>query len=163
MKVIVLSLLSMALVTTAQSIEIIGHRGASYDAPENTVASFKLGWEQQADADELDIYLSKDGQVVVMHDPNTKRTAGADRKIVDQTFEELRQLDAGVWKGPQWAGEKIPTLAEALATMPDGKRFFIEIKSGSEILPELEKVLEASGKRPEQLVIIGFGYETMRD
>src|SRR4051812_564859 len=161
MKVIVLSLLSMALVTTAQSIEIIGHRGASYDAPENTVASFKLGWEQQADADELDIYLSKDGQVVVMHDASTKRTAGLDRKIVDQTLEELKTLDAGSWKGPQWKGEKIPTLAEALATMPEGKRFFIEIKTGPEILPALEKVLKESGKKPEQLVIIGFGYEAV--
>ena len=75
---------------------------------------------------------------------------------------ELKTLDAGSWKGPQWKGEKIPTLAEALATMPEGKRFFIEIKTGPEILPALEKVLKESGKKPEQLVIIGFGYEAVR-
>jgi glycerophosphoryl diester phosphodiesterase len=126
------------------------------------VAAFKLGWEQQADADELDLHLSKDGRIVVIHDPTTKRTAGVDRKVVEQTFAELRMLDAGSWRGPQWAGEKIPTLPEALATMPDGKRFLIEIKCGPEILPELERAVKASGRTPKELVIIGFGYETMR-
>lgn len=162
MKPALFLLFTLVSLTNVLAVEIIAHRGASFDAPENTVASFKLGWEQQADADELDIYLSKDGQIVVIHDATTKRTAGADRKVVEQTFGELRALDAGSWKSPKWAGEKIPTLAEALATMPEGKRFFIEIKCGPEILPELEKVLTASGKKREQLVIIGFGYETMQ-
>ncbi|MHA3771258.1 glycerophosphodiester phosphodiesterase [Verrucomicrobiota bacterium sgz303538] len=156
------SVMSLCLAASQlQAVEIIAHRGASYDAPENTVASFKLGWEQKADADELDIYLSKDGQIVVMHDGTTKRTAGVDKKIVEQDLAELRALDAGKWKGDQWAGEKIPTLAEALETMPAGKRFFIEIKCKSEILPELKRVLEASKKSTEQLVIIGFDYATM--
>jgi len=143
------------------AVEIIGHRGASHDAPENTLASFNLGWKQGADVDELDIYLTKDKQVVVMHDKNTKRTTGVDGAIASRTLEELRALDAGSWKGAQWKGEKIPTLAEAIATIPDGKRMFIEIKCGAEVLPELERVLAASGKKPAQLAIIGFSYETM--
>jgi glycerophosphoryl diester phosphodiesterase len=147
---------------SAHGVEIIGHRGASHDAPENTVASFKLGWEQHADADELDIYLTKDGKVVVMHDASTKRTTGVDKKITESTLEELRELDAGGLKGDQWKGEKIPTLAEALATIPEGKRMFIEIKCGPEVLPELENVMKASGRKQEQLVLIGFSHATMQ-
>jgi glycerophosphoryl diester phosphodiesterase len=154
--------LLLAGASSLHGVEIIAHRGASFDAPENTLAAFKLGWEQNADADELDIYLSQDSQIIVLHDKNTKRTTGVNKAVVQQTLAELRLQDAGSWKDPRWAGEKLPTLTEALATMPDGKRFFIEIKCGSEILPELERVLKASGKKPEQLVIIGFDYETMR-
>lgn len=142
--------------------EIIAHRGASHDAPENTLASLRLGWEQQADADELDIHLSRDGQLVVMHDPSTRRTAGMDKAIAEQTLEELRALDAGAWKAPRWVGEKIPTLAEALATVPEGKRMFVEIKCGAQALPELARVIGASGKKPEQVALIGFSYEVVR-
>jgi glycerophosphoryl diester phosphodiesterase len=144
------------------ALEIIAHRGGAHDAPENTLASFRLGWEQKADADELDIYLTKDGQVVVIHDATTKRTTGVEKKVAESALEDLRALDAGSYKGTQWAGEKIPTLAEALATIPDGKRMFIEIKCGVEVLPVLERVLKESGKKTEQLVIIGFNYDTMK-
>ena len=140
--------------------EIIAHRGASFDAPENTVASFKLGWEQGTDADELDIHQTKDGRIIVNHDATTKRNIGVDKPILAQTLEELRALDAGAWKGEKWRGEKLPTLEEAIATIPDGKRLFIEIKCKSEVLPELERVLKASGKQPEQLVIIAFDFPT---
>jgi len=142
--------------------EIIAHRGASHDAPENTLSSLRLGWEQQADAGELDIHLSGDGQVVVMHDAGTRRTAGVDRPIVEQTLHELRALDAGAWKGARWAGEKIPTLAEALATIPAGKKMFVEIKCGAQALPELQRVIRASGQKPQQIVLIGFSLETVR-
>lgn len=146
----------------AQAVAIVAHRGASHDAPENTVAAFREGWKQGADAVELDIYLSKDGRIVVMHDDNTKRTAGVDKRVVGQTFGELRQLDAGRWKGGAFAGEKIPTLEEAIATIPDGKPLFIEIKCGSEILPTLQQTLKASGKPDSQFVIIGFSHSTMQ-
>ncbi|MEO8350498.1 MAG: subclass B1 metallo-beta-lactamase [Chthoniobacteraceae bacterium] len=142
--------------------QIVAHRGASHDAPENTVSAFKVAWEQAADAIELDIYLTKDGRIAVLHDPTTKRTAGVDRKIEDQTLEELRTLDAGVWKGAHWKGERIPTLEEVLATLPAGRQIFIEIKCGAKVLPELERVLTKSGKQPEQLVIIAFDYDTVK-
>jgi glycerophosphoryl diester phosphodiesterase len=154
-------LLFCASALTSSALEIIAHRGASADAPENTLAAFRLAWEQQTDTCELDIHQSKDGHVMVMHDANTQRTTGLDQKISALTLEELRSLDAGSWKGPQWKGEKIPRLAEALATMPDGKRFFIEIKCGPEVLPALKRVLAESGKKPAQLVIIGFDYGTV--
>jgi glycerophosphoryl diester phosphodiesterase len=146
----------------ASAVEIVAHRGASYDAPENTVASWKLGFEQRADAGELDIYLTKDGQIVVMHDATTKRTGGKDGRIAAQTLEQLRQLDVGQWKSPAWTGTRIPTLAEALATVPEGKRMLVEIKCGPEVLPELKRVLDQSGKRREQIVLISFDYATLR-
>jgi glycerophosphoryl diester phosphodiesterase len=160
---LLLSLTAMALLSlTVSAVEIIAHRGASQDAPENTVASFKLGYQQGADADELDIYLSKDGEIVVMHDKTTKRTAGADKPIVEQTLAELRALDAGKWKDPKFTGERIPTLKEALATVPAGKRMFIEIKCGPEVLVPLQKLLKESPLSRDQLVIICFQEATLR-
>jgi glycerophosphoryl diester phosphodiesterase len=143
------------------AVDIVAHRGASFDAPENTVASAKLGWKQEADAVEIDIYLSKDGRIVVMHDADTKRTTGVVGKMVETTAADLRALDAGSWKGADWKGERIPFLEEIIATVPAGRRLFIEIKCGPEILPELERVWKASGLKPAQTVIIGFGYDTM--
>jgi glycerophosphoryl diester phosphodiesterase len=102
--------------------------------------------------------LTKDGQIVVMHDANTKRTAGKDARIVDQTTEELRALDAGRWKGERWAGEKIPMLSEVLAMIPEGKQLFIEVKCGPEILPELQRVIGVSRRKASQLVIISFNF-----
>lgn len=147
---------------TLDAVEIVAHRGASHDAPENTIAAFMLGWHQNADACELDIHLSKDDQVVVIHDPTTKRTTGRDGKVSQQTLAELRASDAGSWKGEKWRSENIPTLAESLDTLPDGKRFFIEIKCGVEVLPELARVIMASGKQPQQLPILAFSYEVAR-
>jgi glycerophosphoryl diester phosphodiesterase len=156
-------MLTLALVTPrSEAVEIIGHRGASEDAPENTLASFRLAWTQNADAAETDVYLSKDGEIVVIHDANTRRVGGRDGKVVDQTLAELKQLDIGRWKGEQWAGERIPTLAELLAIIPEGKRLFIEIKCGPEIAPRLVQVLQAAKKRPEQTCLISFSYEVMQ-
>ncbi len=157
--------MGLAILTAqcAMGLEIVGHRGACNDAPENTLSSFKLGYQQKADADELDIYLTADGKVVVMHDPNTLRTSGVSMGIAQSTFEQLRTLDIGQ-TGP-WAGkgfsEKIPALEEVLALIPEGKRLFIEIKCGPEVLPELEKVLQRAGKKPGQTALIGFDYTTM--
>lgn len=145
------------------AIEIIAHRGASYDAPENTLESFQLGWKQQADAVELDILLSKDGKIAVIHDKDTKRLAGVDRPVVEQTFDELRKLDVGKWKAAQWQGTRIPLFSDVLASIPHGKRLFIEIKSGSEILPELKRELAAAKRPAVQTVLIGFSATTMAD
>jgi len=146
----------------SDAVEIIGHRGASHDAPENTLAAIRLAWKQNADASETDVHLTKDGQIVVIHDFNTRRLGGRNRKVADQTLAELKELDIGRWKGEQWAGERIPTLAEYLAAIPEGKRLFIEIKCGPEIVPRLVEVIRAARKRPEQTCLIGFSYEVMR-
>jgi glycerophosphoryl diester phosphodiesterase len=137
-------------------VEIIAHRGASFDAPENTVAAMQLAWKQQADASELDVYRSRDGQAVVIHDKNTQRVAGVDKNVEDQSLAELRALDVGKWKGQRFAGERLPTLAEMLAAVAKGKRVFIEIKWNAKIVPEINRLLRESGLPPEQTPIISF-------
>lgn len=141
---------------------IIGHRGASFEAPENTLKSFKLGYDQGADGDELDIHLTQDGKIVVIHDYDTQRTGGMPGKVVDQTFDELRKInvgDFGKWKGMGF-DEKIPTLDEVLAIVPKGKKLYIEIKVHQEILPALEETLKVAPTTPDQTVIITFYLET---
>jgi len=159
-----LAVLVVSLTTsTAFAVEIIAHRGASHDAPENTLAAFRLGWEQQADTNELDVQQSQDGRAIVIHDNSTRRTAGLDKLVAEQSLAELQKLDGGEWKAERWRGEKIPTLEEAIATLPaTGKRLFIEIKCSAAVLPEVERVIAAAKKQPAQLAIIGFNYETMR-
>ncbi len=140
---------------------IIAHRGASYDAPENTLASVNLAWEKEAPAVEIDIHFSKDGQLVVLHDFNTLKLYGRDRDVIDQTVEELLQLDAGQHKGEKWKGEKIPLLNQVLSTVPEGRKIVVEIKIGPDIIPELKKAIARSGLDPEQIVIISFNWDTV--
>lgn len=139
---------------------IIAHRGSSFTAPENTVAAAKLAWEQNADAVELDIQLSKDNRIVVMHDSNTKRTTGQTYQIQETRSEVLRTLDAGSWKNEQYKGEKIPFLEEMIETVPVNKKMVIEIKCAIEVLPVLQQIVASCGKK-DQLVFIAFDWETI--
>ncbi len=157
-----LALITVPLMSaSAGATEIIGHRGASYDAPENTLASVKLAFEQGADASEIDIYLTKDNRIIALHDKTTKKTTGKDWKPGDRTLAELASLDAGSWKDKKYAGERIPTLEALLDTIPEGRKLVIEIKSDPEILPYLQAILEASPKYPAQIVIIAFKWENI--
>lgn len=158
---ILLSLLTCSRIMSGQ-VEIIAHRGASYIAPENTIASSKLAWELGADAVEVDIYLSKDNKIICMHDSNTKRTTGQEFKIKDTRSGILRKLDAGSFKDERYKGEKIPFLREVINEVPEGKELVIEIKCGSEILPFLEKTIRKSGKNIKY-VFIAFDFQTISD
>lgn len=144
--------------------KIVAHRGASFDAPENTLAAFRQAWQQQADAIEGDFYLTSDGEIVCIHDKSTKRVAPQqkERQIAKSTLAELRALDVGSWKDAKYRGEIIPTLQEVLATIPADKQIFVEIKCGPEILPELKKQLAAAKLQPEQVVIICFNQAVIR-
>src|SRR5205809_874799 len=110
MRIRVLVVPILALAVQSFGVEIIGHRGASHDAPENTMASFRLGYEQGADGVELDIHLTKDNEVVVMHDYDTGRVSGVTNKIADSKLSELRKLNVSAWG--KWTNqpfkEKIP-------------------------------------------------------
>jgi glycerophosphoryl diester phosphodiesterase len=143
-------------------MEFIAHRGASHDAPENTLAAARLAWEQRADAIEVDVQLSRDGRLIVIHDGNTKRTAGLNRKVSNLTLAQLKTLEAGAWKGRRWAGEPIPTLGEILEAVPSHKRIFVEIKCGPAGLPEFVRVLRHSRRKLAQVAAIGFDLETMK-
>ena len=91
-----------------------------------------------------------------------KGLGGRDQAVKDQTLAELQTLDVGAWKNARYKQERIPTLSEILKTIPAGKRLFIEIKCGPEVLPQLKQDLAASGKTAAQTAIIGFDYETMQ-
>ncbi|SFJ07319.1 glycerophosphodiester phosphodiesterase [Planctomicrobium piriforme] len=150
------SLLTSALCLADGPVEIIAHRGASFDAPENTISSVKLAWEQGADGCEFDLHLTQDGKIIACHDDNTKKTAGVDKKIVDTLFDDLRQLDVGSWKFPAFKGEKMPSFEEILAVVPPGKKIYIEVKCGPEIVPELLRQLKASSLQPKLTPVICF-------
>jgi len=143
-------------------VEIIAHRGASHDAPENSLSSMKLAWEQHADAIELDLWLTSDGKIAVFHDATTKRYDGQNRKVSELSLAELQQLDIGKVKGAPYLGEKMPSLEDILATIPEKCRAVIEIKCGPEILPEFVRVLRASKRPASQLSVISFNYETVK-
>ena len=128
--------------------EMIAHRGSSYLAPENTLASLQLGWQETTTC-ELDILPTLDGKLLVIHDASAKRTTGTDFLVAEHTLSELQQLDAGSWKGVQWKQEKLSSLEEVIAAMPADKRLLIEIKAGPEVIPELERVIHASGKEKQ--------------
>ncbi|MCC6125350.1 MAG: glycerophosphodiester phosphodiesterase [Pirellulales bacterium] len=146
-------------------MEIVGHRGASENAPENTISAFKLGFAEGADGCELDFRTTKDGKLVIGHDDNTKRCAGLDKPIVEQTFDELRALEVGRWG--KWKGkgftEKMPTLEEALATVPAGRKIFLHCYSPKADVAKLKKPLAASGLKPEQVVFISFEIDACKE
>src|SRR5450631_4721748 len=110
------------------AIGIVAHRGASADAPENTLAAFRLAWEQGADGIEGDFRLTAEGRIVCIHDEDTVRVAGSRHVVADASYNDLRALDVGSWKGKQWRSERIPLLEEVLADVPDGKQAFLELK-----------------------------------
>ena len=140
---------------------IVAHRGASYDAPENTLAAFRRAWQQDADGIEGDFYLTKDHQIVCIHDADTERTGGRKMLVAESTLAELRQLEYGGWKDARFQGEPLPTFAEVLAIVPQGKRFIVELKTGPEIVPFLKAELDRLKPDPESLLIIGFNQETV--
>lgn len=140
---------------------ITGHRGASHDAPENTMAAFNLAWEQGADAVEGDFYLTADSEIVCIHDEDTLRTAGIKKIVAQSTLAELKQLDAGNWKDSRFKGERIPTFAEVMESIPAGKKFVIELKTDPAIVPVLAKELKRLQPDPNSLMIIAFNADTI--
>jgi glycerophosphoryl diester phosphodiesterase len=139
-------------------MEVIAHRGASHDAPENTVAAARLAWAEGADALEFDVHLTRDRQLAVVHDADLQRVAGTPLRVSAATLAELRRHDVGQWKHPRYAGEKIPTLDEMLATVPPGKRVFIELKDGGPAAVEAlaQSLARPDAPKPAQVVVIAF-------
>ena len=150
------ALLSLMVVSLGKAQMITAHRGASHDAPENTLASFNLAWSQNADAIEGDFYLTSDRQIVCIHDKDTLRTAGVKLVVENTSFDRLRMLEVGGWKNKAFAGEKIPTFEEVLATVPVGKRLVIELKTGIEIVPVLDQEIRRLNPPNDSLLIISF-------
>lgn len=124
------------------AIAVIGHRGAAAYAPENTMASFKKAEQENADWFELDVRLSNDGEVVVMHDETVDRTTNGTGYVRDLKLYDLKQLDAGSWKAPEFEGERIPTLGQCLDYAKYKIGVYVEIKSCDDDSELTAKVLQ---------------------
>lgn len=111
----------------------IAHRGASAVAPENTLAAFEKALKLGADGIELDVRLCADGTPVVIHNPTVDATTDGSGSVAEMTLPQLKELDAGAWFGPTFAGERIPTLEETLTAV--GGRLLVNIElKGTAIL-----------------------------
>lgn len=153
-------------------LEIVAHRGAGRDypsplalqahrpaaPPENTLPAFQWGWARGGSC-ELDVHLTRDGRIVVIHDATTGRTCDRDLSVGVSSLAELRQLDAGIKKGPMWRGLRLPTLREVLDVMPPGGRLYVESKNGPGIVAPLLAEIDAAGKDPRQIVFISFSID----
>ncbi|MCP6682540.1 glycerophosphodiester phosphodiesterase [Bacillus nakamurai] len=106
----------------------IAHRGASGYAPENTFAAFDIAADMNTDLIELDVQLTKDGHIVVIHDDKVDRTTDGSGFVKDFTLKELQALDAGSWFGPEFKGERIPLLEEVLKRYHPEIGLLIELK-----------------------------------
>jgi glycerophosphoryl diester phosphodiesterase len=148
---------------TEKPFHYVGHRGASYLAPENTLASIKLAWELGAYGAECDVMLTADQSVVLFHDKNTKKLTGENYTIKESTWEQLKPLVLipRETNRPEYTKETIPLLAEVLGTIPEDRMLVIEIKTGPEILPHLQKVI-AEHWKSGKISFIAFDFETIR-
>ena len=141
---------------------IIAHRGASFDAPENTLPAFELAWEQGADAIEGDFLLTKDNQIVCIHDKTTKRLSDQNLVVAESALKQLKTLDVGSWKNKKYKGSQIPTISQVFATVPKGKKIFVEVKCGPGIIPYLVKEIQNSDLKMDQVRLICFNQEVIK-
>lgn len=178
--VLVVGLAPQAAAEVRPELTNVAHRGASAHAPENTLAAMRLGVEMDADMVEIDVQRTADGQLVIMHDTNLIRTTDAEVVFPDRpsydvgafTLAEIRQLDAGEWFGPEFDGEKVPTLAEALAVLRGGEvGLLLEIKAPARypgIEAQVARHLDRWWRHPappglaHRLVIQSFDWASMK-
>ncbi len=122
--------------------EIIAHRGYSARAPENTLSAIEAAIDAGADAVEFDLHVTADGTPVLFHDATLERTTDGEGALRGRTLAQLRGLDAGSWFSPEFAGEPIPTLAEALGRLREPiRRVYPEVK-GYRSLDDLGRMVE---------------------
>ena len=141
---------------------IIAHRGISFDLPENSLLAFNASWAVGVDGIEGDFHLTRDGSIVCIHDDNTSRVCNKNLVICNSTLQELKELNLQCERKDH-LNIKIPTLTEVLKTVPSGKKIFIEIKCGVEILSPLIKELSRSKINSTQVVIISFDRQVVKE
>jgi len=144
---------------------ICAHRGNSAYFPENTLVALRSACDIGVPMAEIDVHRTADGHIVVMHDATVDRTTNGTGMVADLTLEQIRALDAGSWKSPEFAGEKVPTLAEALELChKHGMVLCIEVKQEG-IAPDVARTIDDCGM-VNGVVVISFSFDTvvaMRD
>ncbi|SFK31486.1 glycerophosphoryl diester phosphodiesterase [Halobacillus dabanensis] len=151
-----------------KQVDNVAHRGAAGYAPENTIAGFDLAVDMKADYIEIDLQRSKDGELVLIHDTTVDRTTDGTGKVGDLTYEQLKSLDAGSWKGEKFAGEPIPTFEEILDRYYGKVGILIELKA-PQLYPGIEEQVaevlkERNLDKPqnEKIIIQSFNFESMK-
>jgi glycerophosphoryl diester phosphodiesterase len=124
----VVGYLFLVEVQPEDDVMVIAHRGAAGSAPENTLASVALAVEQGADMVEIDVQESADGRIVVVHDSDLMRVGGSPIRIWEATYDDLLQIDVGAWYGPEFSGQRVPTLEQVLEICKGRARVNIELK-----------------------------------
>jgi glycerophosphoryl diester phosphodiesterase len=132
----------------ARRVWVIGHRANTGDTPENTLSGIKQAFDAGADLVEVDVRMSADGVPVLMHDPDVDRTTDGAGPVSGKHFSELRALDAGSWFDRRYAGERVPTLAEALRAAKGRGRLFLDVK-GYAMGRAIKNALRHAGVGPE--------------
>ena len=149
----------------SRPFRLVAHRGASFDAPENTLKAFEVAWQNGAAwAVETDLCITKDQKIVCIHGP-LKKLTGQAGEVWKMTLAEVKALDVGKWKGEQFAGMRVPTLLEALKSLPPHGHFVLELKIGASdvFCQEFKDAMRASGVKPSQITFISFDRKTLRD
>jgi glycerophosphoryl diester phosphodiesterase len=142
------------------NVAVTAHRGSSQRAPENTLAAIRAAIDDGADFVEIDVQTTTDGGVVVIHDEDLMRLAGIDRRVRDMRFEEFQSVDVGSSFRAEFAGERVPALAEAIETARGQIKLYIELKFGAAGDPLADKVVELVHQHEfaEQCVIVSLDY-----
>ena len=123
---------------------VIAHRGASFHAPENTLSAFRKAMELGADGIETDVQITADGRLVILHNYHVDLTTFETGRVVELTLDQLRQMDFGIRKGPEFAGETIATLDEALEVVKPMRVVNVELKAPADrSIPFVERVVES--------------------
>ena len=137
-------------------IKWISHRGESAIAPENTVAAHRVARELGTDGSECDVWLTKDGKVIVCHNATTGMMADRDLSVQGSTFDELRALTVAN-ADPAYQHERFATLAEIVAELGPGRELYLELKGKDlALVPAVVAEVKAIGLEPERCVFIGF-------
>jgi len=143
--IVLLALLPVAA-WSAPRAQCVAHRGDKKSAPENTVPAFVSAAKKGARMIEFDVQLSRDGELVLMHDATVDRTTNGHGKVSDLNFAELRALDAGARFAPQFAGTRIPTLREALTAIPRGILLNVHLKDSPGVAEATARVIRQMGR-----------------
>ena len=104
---------------SVKTVQVAAHRGNSAYFPENTLPAFASALELPVDMLEFDLHMTRDGQIIMMHDHMVDRTTDGTGLIRDLTLAQIKKLDAGVWKDPRFAGTRVPTFVEFLEMLKD--------------------------------------------
>lgn len=140
---------------------VIGHRGASGYAPENTFAAFDRALGLGADGVETDIRLTRDGVLVLLHDNTVDRTTDGRGHLADMTWSEVQKLDAGGWYGATYAGQRLPSLEELLDRYVGRLQLVLELKTADAARPLVELLQRRDLPDHPGLRIIGFSWTTV--